>query len=340
MEKYKNRLMNIKGKTIALVYIFEGETAKGFGHYHVWKSKIISRWLNAIEDLECLPFIMDVRTFVYKAMNNTLPQIDFVLNLNCGSIELSTMSLVPSVCSFLSVPCIPCNASTILMGENKKTSNMIAIANKLNVPINISQPNENAILRPLNLGSSVGVRKGIHVNIKNDELYQEFIPGYDVTFPIMYNPIKYELDFLPGVLYLPNSRNPNWFFGENEKNGTNDYKNYPLYYISDDAKKKLISFANSFPIETFCRIDVRVKSNEKLLSEQICKSTIRFEDIYFVEINPMPTVKLGNAFDLSFGYINDKNDFLSCVNIHNNIFPNTNINSFLLSSSILALSNN
>lgn len=339
MENYKKKLMNLKGKTIAIVYIFEGENAKGFGHYHIWKSKIISRWLNAIEDIGCMPFIIDVRTFAYKAMNNTLPHIDFVLNLNCGSKDLCSMSLVPSVCSFLSIPCIPCNASTILMGENKKASNMIANATNLNVPKNIVEPDENAIFRPLNFGSSVGVRKGARANIGNNELYQEFIPGYDATFPIMYNPIKSQLDFLPGVLYFPNTKDPNWFFGENEKITENDYKNLPLYYIDEYAKKMLLNFARAFPIETFCRIDVRIKSKDKKLSKTICDNYIRFEDIFFVEINPMPTVKNGNAFDLSFSYINDKNDFSICMNAHKQVFPNTNANSFLLTSSMLSLSN-
>ena len=125
---YKNQLEELKGKTIAIVYIFEGEDAPGFNHYWVWKSDIISGWLNAVQELECVPFILDVRTFVQKAMNHTLPHIDFVVNLNCGSYDLSSMSLVPSTCSFLSIPCIPCNAAAIILSENKKVSNLLAIA--------------------------------------------------------------------------------------------------------------------------------------------------------------------------------------------------------------------
>ena len=338
MYDYKEQLQNLKGKTIAIVYIFEGEKAKGFEHYHVWRSKIISRWLNAVEDLGCLPFILDVRSFVNKAMNNTLPHIDYVLNLNCGSKQLSSMSLIPSVCSFLSIPCIPCNSSTILMGENKKASNMIAIANNLNVPRNLTFPDDNAIFRPLNFGSSFGVRKGKRNDIKSDELYQEFIPGYDATFPIMYNPIKHDLDFLPGVLYFPNNNDPNWFFGENEKITKDDYENYPLYKIDKEAKEKLLQFAKSFPIDTFCRIDVRIKCANKL-SKSICDQYIKFEDIYFVEINPMPTVKLGNAYDLAFEYINNESNFYQCLQIHKEVFGSVNTNNFLLSSSMIALSN-
>ena len=110
----KNIFESITGKTIAIVYIFEGEMSPGFEHYHIWRGDVISEWLKATQDLRGLPFILDVRTFVEKAMNNTLPKIDYVINLNCGSCELSPMGIVPSVCVFLKIPCIPCDTAAIV----------------------------------------------------------------------------------------------------------------------------------------------------------------------------------------------------------------------------------
>lgn len=334
---YKKELIALKGKTIAVVYIFEDETAKGFTHYHIWKSRVISRWIVAIEKIGCKPYIIDVREFVLKAMNNTLPHIDYVLNLNCGSKKLCSMSLVPSTCSFLDIPCIPCNASSIVIGENKKISNLIAIAMDLNVPQDVYSPQEEAIFRPLNYGSSFGITKGKKSSIKKDELYQEFIPGYDITFPFMYNPLINELDFLPGVLYLPYSKDPNWFFGEKEKSGAKTFENYPIYYLSKNAKEKLKSFAEVFPIETYGRIDIRLKTKEDKLSTSICKTEINAEDIFFVEINPMPTVKLNNAFYFSFEHINEKNTFNTCLNMQKLVYQDVDVNSFLLSNSMIAL---
>jgi len=74
---------DIIGKTVGVIYTFEGEKAPGFKHYHIWQSDIISKWLLAIQDLKCRPLIFDVRTFVEKAISNQLPHLDFVLNLNC-----------------------------------------------------------------------------------------------------------------------------------------------------------------------------------------------------------------------------------------------------------------
>lgn len=80
------------------LYIFEGDNDSGFSHFFIWKGKILTEWINAIEELHCLPLILDVRTFIDKAINKTLPHIDYVLNMNSGTNDLSVMALVPSVC--------------------------------------------------------------------------------------------------------------------------------------------------------------------------------------------------------------------------------------------------
>ena len=102
--KSDNFYEKAKRKTIAIVYIFEGEEAIGFEHYHVWESDIIAPWLLAVQQLHCIPLILDVRTFVEKAISNTLPKIDFVVSLNRRSTLLSSIPLVPSICSFTGVP--------------------------------------------------------------------------------------------------------------------------------------------------------------------------------------------------------------------------------------------
>ena len=109
--QYKETLCSIYGKTIAIVYIFEGDEAEGYKHYEIWKSDVISSWMFAVEELHCMPLIMDMRTFVQKAMNNTLPYIDYVINLNNGTLNISVLGVVPSICNFLNIPCIPCDTT-------------------------------------------------------------------------------------------------------------------------------------------------------------------------------------------------------------------------------------
>ena len=109
-KKIIQNLNSIQGSIIAVVYTFEGENAPGFKHYDVWRSNVIADWINAINEIGCKPYIIDVRTFISKAMMDTLPHLDFIINLNAGNINLDNLGLIPSVCSFLNKPCIPCSS--------------------------------------------------------------------------------------------------------------------------------------------------------------------------------------------------------------------------------------
>lgn len=295
---YQKRLNELRGKTIGIVYFFENEDAPGGKHYWIWKSDIISGWLNAIQELECVPYLMDVRTFIQKASYNTLPHIDFIINLNCGNYELSSLSLVPSMCSFLAIPCIPCDAHAIVTSENKHTSNMLATANSLNVPEYLSSTNSNGIFRPKTLGSSIGVQVG---KSNGTGLYQKFIPGYDITIPIVYNPLADDLDLLPPLLYYPNSQDPNWIYTFEEKYAEKEnFIKCPMLKVDALTKEALLTFAKEFPITTYGRIDGRIKCKHNKLSEDILQESVSLDDFYFVEINSMPTIELNDSFDMAF----------------------------------------
>lgn len=51
----------------------------------------------------------------------------------------------------------------------------------------------------------------------------------------------------------------------------------------------------------------------------------------------MPTVKLNNAFYFSFEHIDERNIFNVCLNIQKQIYQDVDVNTFLLSNSMLAL---
>ncbi len=338
-QEVKSLLRIVSGKTIAIVYIFEKEDAPGFNHYWIWKSNIITGWMNAVQELNCIPFILDVRTFVQKAIDRTLPQIDFVLNLNCGSFELSSMSLVPSVCSFLSIPCIPCNAIAIVTTENKEISNFIAAGTGLNVPATLSSDLETGIFRPLNLGSSLGVKRGSDDVGKIQGTYQEFIPGYDLTFPIVYNILEHDIDLLPPILFIPATMDPNWIYDKDAKEQDQGFSIYPLLKVDDEIRKAFINFAHVFPIQTYGRIDTRLRWNKSVLSEKIIDSTITLEDLFFVEINSMPTIEKDDSFEYAFeaANANSRHSFFNTTQEYKRNIKMPSINGFLLLSSIAAL---
>lgn len=336
-DRYVEMIQSIKGKTIAIVYIFEGENAPGFRHYHVWKSDVISLWMNAVQSLHCMPLILDVRTFVEKALNNTLPKIDYVINLNCGSCDLSPMSLVPATCAFIGVPCIPCDAVTIVTGENKRLSNLIAKGVGLNVPQELPPSDARGIYRPLNLGSSCGVIRGRTPSKTADGLYQEFLPGYDITTPIVYNPLKGDMELFPSIIYLPDSDNLNWYFGAREKSSGEGYRRGIISSLSEQLKETYIKLVKTMGIHTYCRIDARVRCENITMGKDLQKSPLGMENLYFIEINPMPTVKVNNSFGFCFSAITENDLFYPCVKIYQEYIGDTSVHSFLLSCAMLAL---
>ena len=332
-------LKTLRGKTIAIVYIFEKEDASGFDHFLIWKDKILTGWLNAVYEIECLPYIIDVRTFMQKASNYSLPPIDYVINLNSGCNELSTMGLVPSICSFLKLPCIPCDSTTILATENKKISNHVAIGNSIQTPKFLDLDNNYGIYRPTNLGNSIGIEKKHFTEFNKAGIYQEFIPGYDITIPVAYNYLTQELDILPPTLYFPQTHNPNWIFDEKTKEKDEGLTRLQFTEIEKETKCELLKLFRTFGIKTYGRIDVRLKE-ENLLSGDVVKMPFTFKNCYFLEINSMPTIESCDGFDLAFNAVllNEKHSFYGWARNYVDNIKHPTINGFLLACSMLSLS--
>lgn len=335
---YMFDIYSLQGKTIGVVYTYEGENAPGFAHYHYWESDIISQWIMAIQQLNCKPFILDVRTFTEKAIAGTLPHLDYVLNLNCGGCELSPMALIPSICGFFHIPCIPCDSVAILSGENKRISNLVATATGLNVPKTLDSYDPNGIFRPLNLGSSIGIKRGPLTENESEGLYQEFIQGYDITTPIVYNPCTNAMDFMPTVLYLPDEENVEWFLGESYKDTRNGFKRETILLLSDELRHKQLELVKNLSINTFCRIDSRIKCSSREHLTEILKHPLKAEDVYFVELNSMPTVWINNALSHSFSEIQESHPLYPFIESLSEITDTCNVHNFLLCLSMLAYS--
>lgn len=327
-------IQKIKGKTVAVVYTFEGDTSGGLDHFFIWRSSIISNWLNAIEELHCLPLIIDVRTFLDKAVNKTLPHIDYVLNMNTGTTDLSVMALIPAVCSSLEIPCIPCNAVTIVTGENKQLSNLIANSIGLQVPQTLNKSDPNGIFRPVNLGNSLGVERGSN-NMYKKGIYQEFIRGYELTTPLVYNVHTKQMDLMPSVLYLHEDKDLSWFNSAESKKVRNEYK-FRKINLDEKIREKYLLLADMLSIHTFCRIDARVRCKDARYHD-IGNNIINFNDLYFIEVNVMPTIRDKNNFMFSFESVDSTDSIYSSTDIFRKTLGDLNIYIFLLASSMISL---
>lgn len=332
----KSTLNFVKGKTIAIVYIFEKEKAEGYKHFYIWKNEIITNWINAVYELNCIPYIMDLRTFMYKASNNSLPKIDLVLNLNNGCLELSTMSLVPSICAFLHIPCVPCNSISILSCENKLISNYIVRNTQINVPADINN-NDIGIYRPKAFGNSTGIKIGKSCN--GNGVFQEFIPGYDITIPFLFNSENKKIEAMPSTIYLPHTLDPNWIYNEETKFNDKGFKVINIEIQDKSIIDELLKILDILEVNTFARIDAQIKTANKKLSENINTNQISLDNFFFIEINAMPTIEIDDGFDLAFHHIlNSKtNSFYNCAKEYINNVNKPTINGFVLLNSIISL---
>lgn len=219
--------------------------------------------MTAVQELSCLPLILDVRTFIDKAINKTLPHIDYVLNLNTGIYSLSTMALVPGMCSAMDAPCIPCSAVSIVTGEDKLLSNHIANSIGIKVPKTLSKRDNTGIFRPYNLGNSLGVHRGAPSE-NTTGIYQEFIEGYEITTPVIYNALEEKMEVMPTVAFIPVDNNPEWYYSEDDKKNQKGYS-FKIVSLNDDLIKKYLELINALSVHTFCRIDARIKCENKNL---------------------------------------------------------------------------
>lgn len=335
-DEYQNMLHKIKGKVIAIVYIFEGDLSEGLMHYDPWKSDVISDWMKAVQELKCMPFILDVRTFCQKALSGTLPCIDYVVNLNAGTNNLSTLGLIPSICGFLNLPCIPADTVTTVIGENKHLSNLLSKTLHTKLPKELPPSNPNGIFRPSNLGSSKNIQKGFPKELVfKDYTYQEFIKGFDMTIPIIYNPLTDSLETLPPVMYYPKSLDINWFLNQHSKEKHEGYIKR-IIKLENSAKNHYLKLANEFGITTYCRIDTRVSCDTPEELNAAFYEEIKLERINFIEINPLPTIKNNINFSDSFKAIKSDSSLGQCVDLYKQNFDSPSFVGFILSCSILA----
>lgn len=335
--EYHEMLDSIKGKVIAIVYNFRKEPASGYSIYEAWKSDVISSWMVAVDELGAIPLVLDARTFMSKVVNNTMPQIDYVVNLCNGLKDISVLGAVPAICAFDALPCVPNNAKTIMIGEDKRISNHLAALSGINVPRDCSIESNNGIIRPISLGSSIGVMKTPVSRPAYDYICQEFIEGYDVTIPIMYNPLYEDFEVLPGVLYLPYQVNPEWFLGEEEKQLHTAYEKISIE-IPMSIQGNLLTLAKLFQVDTYCRIDTRIRTSRILSSNEASSFSFELKDMYFLEINTMPTIKEGINFHTSISNMGAGNRMAEAFDLYKNYIKSPSITGFILASSILALS--
>ena len=89
-------------------------------------------------------------------------------------------------------------------------------------------------------------------------------------------------------------------------------------------------------ISSYCRIDARLQceSSEELMN--VINYPIPLSKLYFLEINPMPTIKANINFHTSMDNLSEKYSLYTCYEAYKSLVSNATHTGFILSCSIMA----
>jgi hypothetical protein len=155
------------------------------------------------------------------------------------------------------------------------------------------------VAKPRDLGGSVGIFRMTaldltsgKVQLQPGSLVQEFVSGLDLTVPVVFQPSTGRHRAVAGVLYIPSGDDPfGWIHDERTKLSMSGVPANSVFERRRDGDDDLVV---SVPAELgpYSRLDMRVATQcLDPASQGFC-----VEDAYFLEVNPMPTLRRGINF--------------------------------------------
>lgn len=299
----------LKRRRIALVYSLPKPNDPANRWYDRWQTRVIMSYGEALERIEAIPYYCDIDTFIDQISNDKLNSCDAVISLNAGVRPVSHFALVPAVAQWFRKPIIPCTADTIIAGERKDLGNAIASRAGLKVPrvyesheFSEAKKARRLVIKPRDLGGSFGLksvdgRALSPTDFDGAKIVQEYVPGYDVTIPIFVNAQSNLLNVGDATVYIPDQSAPTeWIHDRAAKeafvggSGVADVTR-KQFQIEPVAADRIREYCSMIGVDCFARVDFRLRIDSL---DQV--DVIQFNQLEFVEINPMPTVCIGLAF--------------------------------------------
>ena len=331
-------LQGMDNRTVGLVYAFKQCSNINDIWYDRWRTDVIAAYAGSLESIGAEPYLIDVNSFGLQAFSGTLPKLDCVFNLNAGSRPLANYALVPCIATWLGIPALPCSPVEIIVGEHKVAATMLAQASGMAVPapylpneIPTSSLRPVAILKPRDLGASIGIRSIFNRDELSGVIFdagewvlQEFVEGYDITIPIVLDPISGDLVAMPGTLFLPNTEEPElWIYDAESKINRDQLEREDrlqriIVDIPGDQKDTLVRFAKRFGVISYCRVDMRLRGCNSSDPVEIATKS----EYIFIEINTTPMLCLSVSMLESFRHNFPTHPMAAARSIFNNHFPN------------------
>lgn len=303
-------LDHISGRHVCLVHQYIPGDNSHQVWYHQWGLNVLYFLGSGFEQLGAKVKVVDVDSLL-KHPESILNGVDYSVNLVCGNMNISNWALVPSISTWFGVTPLPNSAESTLAGERKDTANLIAKHSGLKVPDWSYYPrdllgiSDKIIRKPRDFGSSHGLelidKRRLEADVASGKgglstIYQEFIPGIDVTLPVIFNPFDHGYTFGHAVAFMPKSSNSNWMLDATAKSinrvGEKIDQVQKVYYdVPEEVKKAIVKMLRTMGGTSVARVDFRVCLDA---SENIQACTI--DDYFFIEINPVPTMNIKSNF--------------------------------------------
>ena len=178
----------------AFPYAFEPQKKRRELWYDRWSYEVINAFVEAGCQMGCEPLIQDIDTFIDRLCEQH-SDISFAVNLNSGATPLQNLGLLPTLCGWFDIPCFPNSSDVLMIGERKDVAKNLA-SNLFQTPseIDFTSDEEWPILaKPIDMGNSRGVNllnstDQLSALLKKIDpqsmLFEQFIPGTDVTIPV------------------------------------------------------------------------------------------------------------------------------------------------------------
>lgn len=303
-KQFRERFASLRGESAAVVYGFAPSGKFTQIWYDQWRSSVISSYGSALEELGLHPYFVDAVSFARQALDGSLPKVVCAFNLNAGITPIYHWSMVPSVASWCGIRPFPSEADVLIVGERKDTACLIAQDCGLAVPRTFRKdqllsldPLTPAILKPRDLGGSIGLKYSTagalaaDNAVKSTDIIQEFVRGFDVTIPVVWQPTLGKHRCVAGVMYLPENNSQNWYHSADTKKSGRGYLKR-IVPIPLELESLLVSFAKRIELGPYARIDIRIQCQPDDAGDVDWKGAKPF----FIEVNPLPTLRPGINF--------------------------------------------
>jgi hypothetical protein len=342
-------LARLRGKHVAVVYQYVPPDSPAEVWYHVWGLGVMAYYGYGFEALGMPVKYIDVDSFI-RGDRDEARNTHYVLSLVCGNLHISNWSLVPAVAFWRQAIPLPAAADALMASERKDISSLFARRAGLRCPDEYSVGDLTglkdtlAVAKPRDYGSSKGLLiappaelVGTVATRTTPYIFQQFVPGIDVTVASIYDPILERHQVAQAIGYVPKNSDGHWTFDDRAKTqhrqgGALGEVQKVFFDLPKAIEEKIVDLIDRLGGSSLARVDFRVAA--------IGESDLRAAgpEVYsFLEINLCPTISAQSNFVASVRRAIDGGTY-PLTPFHQEFFsrfpPETALNAFIVFSMV------